>query len=347
MVCRALRAKRLLLYSIRRRRRSVNLFCGEKNAVQFFTTAANVLMLMAFAVPGFLFVKTKSLSERHIPPFSKLLLYACQPCLQLYAFQTAECTPELLRNMGLFFLFCTGVQLLMILAMSLCLRLKLRDACRRVCAASGVFGNVGFLGIPLLQALLPAENVPSAIALAAAFSLSMNLIAWTGGLFLITGERKHIRARALLLNPSMLSFYVAFPLFLLGIRLPAMALDGVTLMGRMCTPLCMLILGMRLACTPFRQIVTDRFAWLACAGKLILMPLSAFAAVAFLPLPAYFRATLFLLSCCPTASAVQSLSEIYLPEDAIRAKRTAADAILLSNLLCILTIPLLCTLLQV
>ena len=315
--------------------------------MQFFTTAANVLVLMAFAVPGFLFVKTKSLSDRHIAPFSKLLLYACQPCLQLYAFQTADCTSALLRNMGLFFLFCTVVQLLTILLMALLLRLRLKDACRRVCAASGVFGNVGFLGIPLLQALLPAENVPSAIALAAAFSLSMNLIAWTGGLFLLTGNRKHIRARALLLNPSMLSFYVAFPLFLAGIRLPDMALDAVTLMGRMCTPLCMLILGMRLACTPFRQIISDRHAWLACAGKLLLMPLLAFAAVAFLPLPDYFRATLFLLSCCPTASAVQSLSEVSLPEDAADAKRTAADAILLSNLLCILTIPLLCTLLQV
>lgn len=315
--------------------------------MQFFTTAVNVLVLMAFAVPGFLFVKTKSLTAGHIPPFSKLLLYACQPCLQLYAFQTAECTPELLGNMGLFFLFCTGVQLLMILVMSLFLRLRLRDACRRVCAASGVFGNVGFLGIPLLQALLPEESVPGAIALAAAFSLSMNLIAWTGGLFLLTGERKHIRPRGVFLNPSMLSFYVAFPLFLLGIRLPAVALDAVTLMGRMCTPLCMLILGMRLACTPFRQIVTDRYAWLACAGKLVLMPLLALVSAAVPSIPGYFRATLFLLCCCPTASAVQSLSEIYLPEDAACAKRTAADAILLSNLLCILTIPLLCTLLQV
>lgn len=315
--------------------------------MQFFTTAVNVLVLMAFAVPGFLFIKTKSLTAGHIAPFSKLLLYACQPCLQLYAFQTAECTPELLGNMGLFFLFCTGVQLLMIFVMSLFLRLRLRDACRRVCAASGVFGNVGFLGIPLLQALLPEESVPSAIALAAAFSLSMNLIAWTIGLFLLTGERKHIRPRGIFLNPSMLSFYVAFPLFLLGIRLPVVALDAVTLMGRMCTPLCMLILGMRLACTPFRQIVTDRYAWPACAGKLVLMPLLALASAAFLPFPDYFRATLFLLCCCPTASAVQSLSEIYLPEDAASAKRTAADAILLSNLLCILTIPLLCTLLQV
>lgn len=315
--------------------------------MQVFTTALNVLVLMAFAVPGFLFIKTKSLSQGHIPAFSKVLLYACQPCLQLYAFQTADRTPALLRQMGLFFLFCTGVQLLMMFVMALSLRLRLEDVCRRSCAASGVFGNVGFLGIPLLQALLPKETVGEAIALSAVFSLSMNLIAWTAGLYLLTGERKHIHARALLTNPSMLSFYLAFPLFLLGIKLPATVLDAVTLMGRMSTPLCMLILGMRLACTPFRQIVTDRYAWRAGAGKLLVMPLLALASVAFLPLPDYFRATLFLLCCCPSASAVQSLSEIYLPETAVGAKRTAADAILLSNLLCIITIPLLFSLLQI
>lgn len=319
---------------------------GE-NVLQFFLTAANVLVLMAFAVPGFLFVKTKSLTSAQISPFSKVLVYACQPCLQMYAFQTADCTPALLRNMGLFFLFCTGVQLLMMLAMVLFLRFRLEDVCRRACAASGVFGNVGFLGIPLLQALLPEETIGEAITLAAVFSLSMNLLAWTGGLFLLTGEKRHIRARAILLNPSMLTFYLAFPLFLLGVKLPPLVLDAITLMGRMSTPVCMLVLGMRLACTPFRQIFTNRYAWRASAGKLLVMPLLALVSVAFLPLPAYFQSTLFLLCCCPSASAVQSFSEIYLPESAVDGKRTTADTILLSNLLCILTIPLLFLLLQV
>ncbi len=315
--------------------------------MQMLSTAVSVLVLMAYAVPGFLFVRTRALSASQIPPFSKVLLYACQPCLQFYAFQTADCTPELLGRMGLFFLFCTGLQLLMLLAMTCALRFRLKEACRRACAIGGVFGNVGFLGIPLLQALLPEEIVPEAVALSAVFSLSMNLIAWTCGLFLLTGEKRHIRARALLANPSMLTFYVAFPLFLLHLRLPAVALDAVTLLGRMSTPVCMIVLGMRLACTPFRRIVCDGYAWLACAGKLLVMPLLAWVGTAFLPLPPVFCATLFLLGCCPTASVTQNLAELFLPPEATEARSTAADAILLSNLLCIFTIPLLSPLLGV
>ncbi len=297
--------------------------------------------MMAYAVPGFLFVKTKTLSVSHIPPFSKLLVYVCQPCLELYAFQSADFTPKLLAEMGWFFLLCTGVQAGMILLFSIAFRFDWAQVRRRVAAAAGVFGNVGFLGIPLLQALLPEPVRADGVALSAVFALSMNLFAWTAGLYLMTGERKHIRVKALLTNPAILAFYLAFPLFLLGWRLPDAVLDTVSLAGKMSTPICMTVLGMRLAATPWKRIISDRCAWLACAGKLIVMPLLAFAVSAFLPLPSYLRATLFLLCCCPSASVVQNFSELYLPDDAVDGKRTAADAILLSNILCMATIPLL------
>lgn len=310
-------------------------------ALQFFTAAVHVLLMMAYAVPGFLFVKTKTLSVSQIPPFSKLLVYVCQPCLELSAFQSAVFTPKLLAEMGWFFLLCTGVQAGMILLFALFYRFDRKQVCRRVSAAAGVFGNVGFIGIPLLQALLPGDVSSDGVALSAVFALSMNLLAWTAGLFLMTGEKKHIRMRSLFLNPAMLAFYLAFPLFLLKWRLPDALLDTVSLAGRTSTPICMIVLGMRLAATPFRRIVTDRFAWRSCVGKLVLMPLLSLALTAFLPFPPYFRATLFLLCCCPSASVVQNFSELYLPDCAEDGKRTAADAILLSNLLCMATIPLL------
>ena len=316
--------------------------------MNFLQTAIQVLSMMAYAIPGFLFVKTKTLSASQISPFSKVLVYLCQPCLEIHAFLSADCTPELLSAMGWFFLLCTGVQLLVLGAVCL-LPGDRGEICRRVSGAAAVFGNVGFIGIPLLEALLPPEVAPDAVALSVVFALSMNILAWTAGLFLITGEKKHIRAKGLLLNPAMLAFYVAFPLFLAGFKMPEALGTAVSLAGKMSTPLCMIALGMRLAATPFRRIVTDKFAWFSCLGKLLLMPLLALLCVKLLsfvyPFPWYFGATLFLLCCCPTAAVVQKFSEIYLPETATAGTHTAADAILLSNLLCIATIPLLVTLL--
>lgn len=312
--------------------------------MSFASTAIQVLLLMAYAVPGFLFVKCKTLNASHIAPFSKVLVYFCQPCLQLYAFQTATCSASLLREMGLFFVFCTAVEALVLIAAILLIPDK-GESRRRVCSVACVLGNVGFIGIPLLQALLPEDVRASSVALSAIFSLSMNLLGWTCGLYRMTGQRKHIKLKALLTNPAILAFYVAFPLFLLGIKLPAAIASTVELAGRMSTPLCMIALGMRLASTPFGRIITDKYAWLACAGKLVAMPLLSLLAVSFFPVPDYFKATLFLLCCCPTASAVQNFSEIYLPDTEVEGKNTAADSILLSNILCMVTIPVLAMLL--
>ena len=299
---------------------------------------------MAYAVPGYLFVKRKSMNASQIAPFSKVLVYFCQPCLQLYAFQTADCTGELLRHMGLFFIFCTAAEALILLGAMLLIPDR-GEARRRVCSVACVLGNVGFIGIPLLQALLPEEMRADGVALSAMFALSMNLLGWTCGLYRMTGERKHIKLRSLLANPAMLAFYVSFPLFVLGIKLPDTAAATVELAGRMSTPLCMIALGMRLASTPWKRIFTDKYAWLACAGKLIAMPLLSLLLVRVFDVPVYFGMTLFLLSCCPCASAVQNFSEIYLPEAETEGKNTAADAILLSNILCMLTIPLMAMLL--
>lgn len=317
--------------------------------MQFTTAALQVLLLLLYAVPGFLFVKCRMLGAEHIPPISKILIYICQPCLEVYAFCSADCTPSLLAEMGWFFLLCTGLQIVLIACLFLVLRKaasKKTDTASvraRVAAFSGTFGNVGFFGIPLLQALIPEPYTARAVALSAIFAVSMNWLAWTVGLWLISGNKKHVRVRALLLNPATIALVVALPLFLTGTKLPS-ALDGaVSLCGKMATPLCMIALGMRLAATGWKKIFTDDFAWIASAGKLLVLPLAAFAVCLLLPFPSYLKATLFLLCCCPTASAVQNFSEIYLEKP--EGKETAANAILLSNLLCIFTIPLLALLL--
>ena len=318
----------------------------------FSTTALQVLLLMLYAVPGFLLVKTRLLTADHITPISKILIYICQPCLEISAFCSAERTPSLLADMGWFFLLCTGLQVVVIVLLSLLMR-KTRKSddpsgakavCARVSTFAGTFGNVGFFGIPLLQALLPAEYAADAVALSAVFAVSMNWLAWTVGLWMITGEPRHIRIRALLLNPATIALVIALPLFFSGIRLPSALDDAVGLCGKMATPLCMIALGMRLAATKWKRIFTDAFAWISCAGKLLLLPLLAFGVCFFLPLAPYLKATLFLLCCCPTASAVQNFSEVFLTGR--EGKESAANAILLSNLLCILTIPLLACLIQ-
>ena len=77
-------------------------------------------------------------------------------------------------------------------------RKKQSDPRVRICTAATAFGNTGFMGIPLLEALLP--EYPEAVAFASAFFIAMNLLMWTVGSAIITRDRKYVRLKKVLVR---------------------------------------------------------------------------------------------------------------------------------------------------
>ena len=59
--------------------------------------------MLAYALPGFLTVKTGLIKSDSIPAFAKMLMYVCQPCLTVYSFQKADYTPALGVNILIVF----------------------------------------------------------------------------------------------------------------------------------------------------------------------------------------------------------------------------------------------------
>lgn len=298
----------------------------------FGLTAIKVLAMVAYGAPGFILVKVKALGEKHISAFAVFLLYVCQPALSVYALDSVDCTPEILKNMAVFFAVTLVAQIAIIVVYSLVFRKKLADAAHRICAVAGACGNVGFLGIPLLEQLLPDH--PEALAYSATFSVSMNVIAWTLGLALITGDKKFIGLKNLLLNPATLAFIVSFPLFVAGVKIPSAVGRYIETLGRMSTPVCMTVLGMRLALRKFRSVFSDGRVYLAAISKLLVFP--ALAALLFLPIPVdqSVKSAAFILCSCPAAAMIQSLAETHGGDSG-----TAADVVLSTSLICVLSIP--------
>lgn len=301
--------------------------------MDFKTTALCVLMMMAYAVPGYLLVKGKLLSGNDIPGLAKILLYVCQPCLQLYSFNKATYTPELFKNMLIVFALCILLQIIMLFSVYVLFRKKYDNPAYRVCTIATTFGNVGFLGVPLLEALLP--NYPDAIAFSAIFIVAMNILSWTLGSYMLTGKKEYISFKKLILNPPVLTLFVALPLFFMNIKLPAMIGNSVSLVGKMTTPICMIILGMRLATVKPALLFNNVKPYIVAVLKLAIFPLLGFLLFYFIPIPSEIKATIFILCCCPTASVVLNLSEIY-----GSGQDTAANMVLTSTIFSMLSIPL-------
>lgn len=303
--------------------------------MQFSLTAVNVLVMLAYAIPGFIFIKIKAFGQESISAFAKVLLYVCQPCLTIYSFCSAQYTPELLKSMALFFIMSLILQTIMLGFAYLVFRRKYKqDAEYRVCTIATTLGNVGFIGVPLLEALLP--DYPNAVAFSAVFIIGMNLISWTIASTILTGDKKYMSVKKLVLNPVMIALIIALPLFLTQTKLPDPINNSVSVLAKMTTPLSMLILGMRLALTEFKQLFTKGKVYIVALLKLIAFPLLGMAAVYFLPVEQYVKATMIILCCCPTASIVLNLSEIY-----YTGQKTAANLVLTSNIFCLITIPFL------
>ena len=71
--------------------------------MEILTTLICVAVMLAYAVPGFLLVKTKLVKADAIPAFARLLMYVCQPFLTLYAFSRVKFTTQSLIDISISF----------------------------------------------------------------------------------------------------------------------------------------------------------------------------------------------------------------------------------------------------
>ena len=308
-----------------------------------FTIAfASVLTALLYMLPGFVLGKMKKAVADHLPTMAAILIYVLSPAMIVSAFLSMDYSRETAVNMALFFVVSFAFQVLVMLGIWLILRKKFHISKYRMLATASTLGNCGVFGMPLIKALLP-DN-PEVACYSSIYILSMNILVFTFAVYCLTQDRKYISVKTAVLNPVTLSVLGAIPLFVIGARqyIPTQFMDAIDLLGKMTTPLCMFIIGIRLSTIRFKTLFTQPFVYLICLGKLIIFPLLAFLAAFFLPVPMSFKASLFILSAVPCASVILSMAEIHGKEQEL-----SANCILLSTLLCILTIPALSLLLGV
>ncbi len=306
--------------------------------MSFFITLSAVAVMLLYAFPGFLLVKTGSVKANHIVNFSKVLLYVCQPCLVIYTFGKIKYSPDTLGNFGWCFLLSLVLQTLPILLCFQLFRKKRSDVLWRLVCVASVFSNCGFFGVPLLEKLLP--DCPEAVIYSSIFALGMNMIGWSLGLYILSLDRKYISLKKIFITPNTIGFLVALPFYFTEFTIPDMLLDAISLVGRMSTPLCMMILGMRLATIPFRRIFGNWRQYFAVFLNQIVYPLLVFLILLFLPLDNALKTTLVILCACPVASLVQNYAEIL-----GQGQESAANMVLLGTASSIVTVPLICLLL--
>ena len=197
-----------------------------------------------------------------------------------------------------------------------------------------IYGNVGFIGIPVVSAVLGAEGVIYLVV----FNFFYNILFYTHGRYVLTadqaGERRKITWKTFV-NVGTVSGLAAMALFWFPISLPAVISNTLSYLGEANTFLSMLVLGASLARMPLRSIFTETWLNLFCLILMLGLPvLLGMAVKQLVPDPLMVCVTVLLI-----AMPVGNLPLMTAQENGIPAD-TLARGIVLTTLLSLVTITL-------
>lgn len=315
----------------------------------FLISLFAVAVLLAAAVPGYILMKRKMLGEECIPGFSKLLVYVVQPTLVVYTFASTTFSWEKLMSIGIFAVLCLAINAVMLGGAYLIFRRRSEDPIYRIMTVASTFANCAFFGIPIIEALFP-EQASELLIYTTVYAQVMNLIGWTAGSAIISRDGKYISLKKIFLNPASVSMLVAIAVFFIdspfiftipGTAIEFTVLDStITVLGRMATPLSMIIMGMRLATMDLKRMLTERRVYIALFIKQVIMPLVAFLIIFLLPIDTTVKQVFYIITACPVASVVLNYSELV-----GSGQREAASMVLLGTIMSIVTLPLMSLLL--
>ena len=318
--------------------------------IDFITVLIAVIALIVLAVPGYLIVKTKLVGEDTTSAFSALVLYVCAPAQVFMGFQKETYRADIGVNM----LIVAGITFLlhfvMIGLMYLFVRGKDDEAKKRAVRLSSVFGNAAYMGLPFLQILFNGTATYGEIIVYASVFISVfNILTWTVGVYMITGDSKEVSFKKVALHPVILAVVFGLLLFLtvkqplvstfaVGTPEHSLALNlmnSVDMIGNMVTPMAMFVIGMRLAKINLKQLFLDKWAYVVALFKLVVISVITIVVLMVLPLSEPVKYALFFLMSMPSAASSALLAVRYGGDGDF-----ASVSVLLSTVLSIATIPL-------
>lgn len=279
--------------------------------------------MFLYMLLGYLLYRSGKLSKEGSRGIAALLVNLVIPVVIVRSF-CVERSPERLAALGLSTVVTVIVLGISILIASLIYKKAPIDN------FAAAFSNAGFIGIPLVAAVLG----PGAVLYLVPFVVLLNLGQWTYGVAIMTGDPGKLKPRALLLNAFVIATGIGLVLLLTGlsIRLPSVisaTMDGIAALN---SPLAMIVLGVYLAQANLLDMVKSIRLYALSAVRLLLIPAASVIVLAALPLSAEIRQTMLIAAAAPVGANVAIYAQLYEKDYAY-----ACQTVVMSTLLSIAT----------
>ncbi len=285
-----------------------------------------ILRMFLLAALGYFLFRGKKISQEGSRALGNILIYLALPATIIRGFLVERTTENLL---GILY-SAVAAALLLLISILISRAFFRKDA---IAAFAGAFSNPGFFGIPLIIVSL---NL-GAVFYVACFVAFLNIGQWTYGVSLLTGQplRKGLQWKKLIRAPFIIAILIGLVLFLTQAELPDVLSDSLAVVASLNTPLAMFTVGIYLAQTDLRRMITHRPVYRVTLVRLLIIPAVSLLLLSLLPKELYeMKLALLLAASCPVGSNVAVYAHLHQKDYSY-----AVETVVISTLFSIITIP--------
>lgn len=294
-----------------------------------FTAFTQVVILFIIAAVGFVCHKTGIYTEKASRLTTDLLFYIVTPAVIVRSFLSIEYNSGALRGLLLALLGGTLFHAAAIIFSAVLFNKGDREnAC--IFKFASAYGNVGYMALPLAQAVLGAEGVFYCSVIIVPF----NILSFTHGVRIMRREKEKISLKGLVLNPGVIGVAIGLPLFISGLFVPSVIYSPISYLADLNTPLAMVMFGTYLASADWKTLFSDKRIFLAALMKIIVLP-----AVTLVGLKLIGFSGTLLTSCVLSASAPTANNTVMFSAKYGRDVRLASKVTAFISVLSVVTMP--------
>ena len=308
--------------------------------MEFGIITDQIAILGILVLIGIIASKTGIIAVPVKDGLAKIIINITLPLLVLTGISGMDVSVSLLKNSIFTLLFSFLMVVFMGLIGFLSSRLiKLPPKSSSVHLVHTMFGNIVYLGFPLINALFPGGE---ALYYAMLFHLVTSSVMWTFGISTLQGGigTSGLHGMKKLLNVNTLAFVLGFLMLTFSLRLPPVMESSLGGLGKTTIYLSMLYIGAMLAGVSWKQAIFSLQSYLLAWNKLILIPLIGLLMYKgleqFFSFPQDKLAAMVILleSAMPCMANIVVLAKVYGADD-----KMATQNVFITTLLSILSLP--------
>lgn len=291
-------------------------------------TLNQVLMMFTFMVTGF-FMRKKNIGGSDLEKtLSALLVNIFLPCMTYMCFADNFHLDTIAANAKFFIAGALVLAFTFLLAMVFSRMFAQNSLQKDVYMYSFLIPNISYMGFPLVLGVFGE----TALFYMMIFTIPYNMAIYTYGIYILNPHRELSFKK--ILNPTIIAMALGMIAGAFYFRLPAFLGDAVNAAKACMSPVAMLMTGYILASAPVKPLLTDLRLYLAALTRAVLIP-----GIVFVILLLLRADREIILISVATLSMPMGLNSVVFPSAYGGDVLTGAKTTFVSNVISIVTIP--------